>query len=212
MQSHNQKASKMCSDTPRVVSGFTHHDSRGSFQELYNEFSANTPRELVGNIKQINMSISKKGTIRGMHLQHDPIQDKFIKVIKGKAIFIELDCRKFSSRFGEVYRFMLTDNANDSLWVPFGFANGFQALEDDTIVMYSCTGVYNHNTSISINPLSNGLYHYWAKEEDGYVQDYIISQQDAEAPDLIDCFGTVADTVEAAIRREVEKPFERYDI
>jgi dTDP-4-dehydrorhamnose 3,5-epimerase len=212
MQSHNQKASKMYSDTPRVVSGFTHLDSRGSFQELYNEFSANTPRELVGNIKQINMSISKKGTIRGMHLQHNPIQGKFIKVIKGKAIFIELDCRKLSSTFGDVYRFMLTDNANDSLWVPFGFANGFQALEDDTMVMYSCTGVYNHNTSISINPFSKEIYHYWAKELDGHIKDYIISDQDSTSATFEDSIDSVADIVEAAIRREINKPFERYDI
>lgn len=202
------------SEQPYVVTGSIFTDGRGSFHEFYNEFAIGTPKGIKGSIQQINISVSKRGTIRGMHLQYRPMQGKFIQVIKGSAIFVELDCMPTSPTYGTAKQFLLHSNENIALWVPFGFANGFQALEDDTTIVYACTGVYNPDTSISINPFSEEILHHWLHDEDGHVIDYTLSEQDATAPMFSMCEEEVGNTVYNAytIQRTGIRLFDRFDI
>ncbi len=156
-------------------------DSRGYFLELYNEFRPGIPEELHGSAKQVNISFSTKGVIRGMHFQTHPPQGKLLRVVKGKALFVELDIRPNSPTFGQTSKILLTEDGNNSLWVPYGFANGFQAIED-VLLAYVCTGGYNPATEKSISPLSPQVSHAWEEifDENGQkVQ--ILSEKDKNA-------------------------------
>jgi len=159
-------------------------DSRGFFTELYNEFHPDTPDELRQSVGQVNISHSKKGVIRGMHFQIDPPQGKLLKVIHGKVQFVELDIRPWSPTFGQACKIIISSEDEDTLWVPFGFANGFQALEDSTLA-YVCTGAYNSNTEKGISPFSPQILPLWEQilDKNGEILQ-ILSQKDQNSPNF----------------------------
>ena len=108
-------------------------DNRGYFKELI--------RENVINKKFpfLVMSFSKKNVIRGLHIQTTNSQGKFISVLKGKIFDVAIDLRKNSKTFGKVYKCLLSEKNNTSIFIPPGFAHGFQALEKENYIVYSCT-------------------------------------------------------------------------
>lgn len=137
-------------------------DNRGSFSEF---FRIDKLAELGINdvFVQDNQSISHKNVIRGLHLQHSPKQSKLIRVVKGKAQFVELDFRPGKS-FGKYAEFIIDGNDNLLLWVPFGFANGFAALSDELIVNYKVTNYWNSKGEITIKYNSPELGINWKTE------------------------------------------------
>jgi dTDP-4-dehydrorhamnose 3,5-epimerase len=161
-------------------------DERGFFTELYNEFLPSLPDELKGNVGQVNVSYSVKGTVRGMHYQLDPPMGKFFRLIKGSILLIEIDIRKNSPTYGEMETLYITDNHPYTVWIPFGFANGFMALED-SLIGYACTGHYNPSTERAINPLSANVKLHWEEAHRQFIggePNFIISKKDNEAPML----------------------------
>lgn len=155
-------------------------DERGFFTELYNEFLPGIPQDLKFNLGQVNISYSKQGTIRGMHYQTDPPMGKYFRLIKGSILLVELDIRKTSRTYGETEKFFITDKDPYAVWIPYGFANGFIALED-SLIGYVCTGHYNPSTERAINPLSPCLTSIW---ESVYPDQstLLISNKDKQAP------------------------------
>lgn len=129
---------------PKVFS-----DERGYFFETYNKREY---AEIGINCEfvQDNQSLSQKGTIRGMHFQYDKPQGKLIRVLSGKATFREIDIRINSPHFGKYREFELSAENKHILWVPAGFANGFAAEEDNTIIHYKCTEFWNPQSEVSI--------------------------------------------------------------
>jgi len=118
-------------------------DERGIFFESYSEKKF---QELGLNLNfvQDNQSLSKKGVLRGMHFQLPPFaQGKLVKVSYGKALDIAVDLRKSSATFGKYETFLLDADSHNLVYIPEGFAHGFIALEDDTILQYKCTNYYN---------------------------------------------------------------------
>jgi dTDP-4-dehydrorhamnose 3,5-epimerase len=127
-----------------IIKPINREDHRGFFSEICKD-------ELgLSEFKQMNMSVSKLCTFRGLHYQWDRPQGKLIRVVKGSAIFFELDVRSYSPTFGKYETISLSDSANQWLWVPPGFANGFFTLQEDTHVMYMCTEKWSNNEG-SIN-------------------------------------------------------------
>lgn len=160
-------------------------DSRGFFTELYNEFHPDTPEQLRGKAAQVNISFSERGVIRGMHFQTSPPQGKLLKLIQGKAIFVELDIKWGSPTFGQAQKIILSANDDeypDTLWVPYGFANGFQALEP-TILAYVCSGAYNKDTEKGISPFSPEVKSLWdeIRDENGKIIKNL-SEKDQKSP------------------------------
>jgi dTDP-4-dehydrorhamnose 3,5-epimerase len=93
---------------------------------------------------QDNQSLSQKGVLRGLHFQNPPFaQGKLVRVIKGTALDVAVDIRKDSPTYGEHFAVELSEENKTAFWIPTGFAHGFVSLEDDTIFIYKCTGVYN---------------------------------------------------------------------
>jgi dTDP-4-dehydrorhamnose 3,5-epimerase len=123
------------------------YDRRGSFSEFMHENSD-------FHVRQINESFSKKGTFRGVHLQYSPPLSKMVRVITGEVIFVVLDVKPTSSHLGKAILIEAAPDVKDrfTTWikVPFGYANGFLALED-SVVEYIFDEEYNASSNISIN-------------------------------------------------------------
>ena len=120
-------------------------DKRGYFKEIIRENKINT------KFPFIVMSYSKKNVVRGLHLQTNKSQGKFVSVIKGRVFDVAVDLRKKSKTFGKYFSCILSEANATSIYIPPGFAHGFQALEKDNYVIYSCTRYRDKNSEISIN-------------------------------------------------------------
>jgi len=147
-------------------------DNRGYFKELI--------RENVINKKFpfLVMSFSKKNVIRGLHVQTTNSQGKFISVLKGKIFDVAIDLRKNSKTFGRVFKCILSEKNNTSIYVPPGFAHGFQALENENYIVYSCTKYRNKKSETTIKFDDNELNVKWP------IKKFIISAKDKKGISL----------------------------
>ena len=119
-------------------------DERGFFAR---EFCKNEYEKLglANNIVQINVSYNKhKGTLRGMHYQLTPkAEDKIIRCIKGSIYDVIVDIRANSETFGEWVGIELSSENRKMIFVPKGFAHGFQTIEENSEVHYFHTEFYS---------------------------------------------------------------------
>ena len=76
------------------------------------------------------MSRSKKNVIRGLHIQKKINQAKYVSVVKVKIFDVALDLRKKSKTFGKHFAIVLSDKNSKSIYIPKGFAHGFQTLDN----------------------------------------------------------------------------------
>jgi dTDP-4-dehydrorhamnose 3,5-epimerase len=132
-------------------------DERGVFLKLYNQKNF---KEVGVSFapKETFFSVSKKNVLRGMHFQSPPYDhDKLVSCIKGRALDVFVDLRKESKGYGKVYNLELTEDNAKTLFIPKGFAHGFLALSDDTIMLYEVSEGYNPDADKGINPLSIGF-------------------------------------------------------
>jgi dTDP-4-dehydrorhamnose 3,5-epimerase len=113
-------------------------DERGFLLQSYVR-SDLAKRGIAGDFRQAIQSKSKRGVVRGLHFQWDPPQGKLIRCVSGAILDVAVDIRPGSSTLGD--HVVLEMSAQNSLvfWLPPGFAHGFMALEEDTIVHYECT-------------------------------------------------------------------------
>ena len=126
-----------------LIKNIAHKDYRGYFKELIRE------NKLGKKFPFLVMSFSKKGVIRGMHLQTKKSQGKFVSVIKGKIFDVVIDLRKNSKTFGKQYHSTLSEKNSKSIYIPPGFAHGFQALDEKiTLYMYKTR---DQKSEVSIN-------------------------------------------------------------
>lgn len=119
-------------------------DERGSFTRTFcrQEFKGqNLNIDFVQNSISVN---KKRGTLRGMHYQAAPAEEiKLIQCMRGSVFDVVIDLRPDSPTFCEWASFELSDINNQMLYVPKGFAHGFQTLEDQTILHYMISASYN---------------------------------------------------------------------
>ena len=126
------------------------------------------------------MSFSKKYVVRGLHLQKKKSQGKFVSVIKGKIFDIAVDLRKNSKTFGKYYKCILSEKNSNSIYIPPGFAHGFQALEKENYIIYSCTNYRDSKSEIGIKFNDNKLNIKWP------LKKIIISNKDKKAISFLD--------------------------
>jgi dTDP-4-dehydrorhamnose 3,5-epimerase len=155
-------------------------DERGYFFESYNrEKFKNAGIDL--NFVQDNESKSKKGVVRGLHLQAPPFeQGKLVRVMRGSVLDVAVDIRKNSPTFGKWASIRLSGNNKWMYWIPPGFAHGFATLEDETIFFYKCTNVYNKESE---------SYFLWNDPDvniDWGINDPVVSERDRMAPRFSD--------------------------
>jgi dTDP-4-dehydrorhamnose 3,5-epimerase len=123
-----------------------HTDDRGYFARSYcwQEFQA---RGLNPKVVQCNVSYNKKrGTLRGMHYQEAPHEEaKLIRCVRGALYDVLIDLRPESPTFRQWTAVELRarpDKPSRMVYLPEGFAHGFQTLEDDTEVVYQMSEFY----------------------------------------------------------------------
>lgn len=118
-------------------------DGRGYFRET---FRAAGVGSLVGRpceFVQDNESCSRLGVVRGLHFQRPPhAQAKLVRVAHGRAFDVAVDLRPGSATFGRWQGFELSAENGRQLFIPEGFAHGFAALEEGTVVCYKASDYY----------------------------------------------------------------------
>ena len=117
-------------------------DERGFFMEAYREDQFKK-MGIEERFVQDNHSGSIKGVIRGLHFQYEPALGKLIRVTSGEASLVAVDIRKDSPTLGKWHREILSDENKKQIWVPAGFAAGFEVLSDYAEVQYKYTAIYN---------------------------------------------------------------------
>jgi dTDP-4-dehydrorhamnose 3,5-epimerase len=127
-----------------IIKGKRFLDKRGFFRELLVEKLIK--KKLVFHV----VSKTKKNYLRGLHLQLNKGQGKYISVIKGKIFDIAVDCRKKSQTFGKYYKVILSEKNCTSIYMPPGFAHGLVGLDNENIVVYHCTQYRDKKSETSI--------------------------------------------------------------
>lgn len=116
-------------------------DHRGYFMEGYNkeEFAKNG---INANFNQYNVSLSKKGVMRGLHYQKEPYgQAKMFRCVQGEIFDACVDVRRGSKTFGQSVSATYSARDKKMMFVPKGFANSIFAISDeDAIVVYIVEG------------------------------------------------------------------------
>lgn len=154
-------------------------DDRGFFMELYKRtpfLSEGVPYDFV----QANLSMSRRGVVRGLHYQLRPAeQGKLVTVLRGRVLDVAVDIRAGSPWYGRHVAVELSEGNHRLLWVPPGFAHGFQALEDGTLVLYLVTKEYSpgHERCIRWNDPEVGVD--WPVKEGA-----VVSEKDRRCPPL----------------------------
>ena len=155
-----------------------HGDARGYFKELsrrdaYAEAGADT------DFVQVNASCSRPGVLRGMHYQLRHTQAKLVAVAAGAVYDVVVDCRRASPTFGRWAGFTLTAEGGEELYVPEGFAHGFQVVSrENAVVVYQCNDYYHPGDEGGVNWASPALGIDWPD------RDPILSDKDRALPDF----------------------------
>ena len=118
-------------------------DKRGFFARAWDTkiFEKMT---LNPKVVQTNISFNKKeGTLRGMHFQKPPFAEtKYVRCTRGRVFQVAIDIKKNSDTFKEWISVELSADNYKMLYVPEGFALGFQTLEDNTELCYQVSQFY----------------------------------------------------------------------
>ena len=134
-----------------VYEGKIYSDNRGNLREAFNK------RDIPKNLCLSIVSKSKKNVLRGLHLQIKKPQDKIISVLKGKILDVVVDLRKNSKTFGQHFKIILSEKKAKYLFIPRGFAHGFQTLQNDTNLLYFHDQAYNLKAESGISFFSPEL-------------------------------------------------------
>lgn len=119
-------------------------DERGFFARSFcqHEFA---DHGLISTFVQCNISFNnKKGTLRGMHYQTDPFPEtKLVRCTRGKIFDVIIDLRPESVSFKEWFGVELSAQNRSMLYIPNGFAHGFQTLSDEAELFYQMSEFYH---------------------------------------------------------------------
>jgi len=158
-------------------------DHRGKFGRIY----CQDELKQIGHYKQIvqiNHSLTRKrGAIRGMHFQHPPKAEiKMVTCLRGSVFDVIVDLRRDSDTLLQWYGEILADDNLKMMYVPEGFAHGFQTLEEDTELLYLHTEFYSPEHEGGVRYNDPRLNISWPLE----VTE--VSQKDQEYPFLSEAF------------------------
>jgi dTDP-4-dehydrorhamnose 3,5-epimerase len=126
-------------------------DERGFFARLYSRESfANWG--LPVDFAQTSISYNEdRGTLRGLHFQKPPHEErKLVWCVKGAIFDVMVDLRPSSPTFERWYAVELTEQPITLAYIPAGFAHGFETLEPDTVVHYQISVSYNAGSASGI--------------------------------------------------------------
>ena len=155
-------------------------DDRGFFLETYQSDRYKKDAGIDFNFVQDNHSRSSFGILRGLHFQKTKPQGKLVRVVTGEVFDVVVDIRKQSKTFGKWIGITINDSNKKQLWVPPGFAHGFQVLSEYADFEYKCTDYYDPDDEGIIHWNDPTLNISWP------INDPVVSKKDSQAPFLSD--------------------------
>ncbi len=158
-------------------------DDRGVFLEWYR---FERLAEAVGHsldLRQANTSVSRRGTVRGIHFADVPIgQAKYVTAMHGAVLDYAIDVRVGSPTFGRWDTVRLDEVDRRAIYLAEGLAHAFVALTDDAVVSYLVSDIYRPEREHGINPLDEEIALVFPEE----AGDLLLSPKDTDAPSLKD--------------------------
>ncbi|WP_327667491.1 dTDP-4-dehydrorhamnose 3,5-epimerase [Streptomyces sp. NBC_00485] len=157
-------------------------DDRGSFHEWFRGpgFREATGQDL--NLAQANCSVSKRGTLRGIHFADvPPSQAKYVKCVRGAVLDVIVDIRVGSPTYKQWEAVRLDDRTHHAVYLSEGLGHAFIALTDDATVVYLCSEGYAPEREHGIHPLDPDLAIEWPAGIEP-----LLSPKDEQAPTLAD--------------------------
>jgi dTDP-4-dehydrorhamnose 3,5-epimerase len=143
------KISKTFIEDLLVIEPQLFKDERGFFCESYNKNNLDKISNII--FLQDNESKSYKGVVRGLHFQLPPFeQTKLVRCVSGEILDVAVDLRTSSKTYGKSFSIELSSENNRQLFVPKGFAHGFQVLSKEATVNYKVDEYYNQNSDSGI--------------------------------------------------------------
>jgi dTDP-4-dehydrorhamnose 3,5-epimerase len=154
-------------------------DERGLFARTYceNEFKAHG---LPSSFVQCNTSFNaSRGILRGLHFQAEPRPEaKLVRCTRGAIFDVIVDLRRDSPTYAKWYGAELTADNRTALFIPVGYAHGFQTLEDNSEVFYQMSEFYDGNLARGVRWNDPSLGISWP------IVPPTMSERDARYPDL----------------------------
>jgi dTDP-4-dehydrorhamnose 3,5-epimerase len=133
-----------------IITPAVFDDPRGYFFEAYNKAKF-LENGIDYRFIQDNQSFSKRGVIRGLHLQINPFaQAKLVRVLEGEILDVAVDLRKNSATYGQHLSVVLSADNKKQLMVPNGFAHGFSVLSEKASVLYKVDQLYHKESERGI--------------------------------------------------------------
>ena len=155
-------------------------DERGVFLEWFRAdyLAEQTKRRF--DVVQANHSVSRRGTLRGLHLADvPPGQAKYVYCTRGAILDVAVDVRVGSPTFGEHAAVRLDDEGRQGLFIAEGLAHAFCALSETAEVTYLVSTTYDPAVERSVNALDPALGIAWPD-----VGSLVLSDKDRAAPTL----------------------------
>jgi dTDP-4-dehydrorhamnose 3,5-epimerase len=132
----------------------THLDDRGWFRKPYTRVDA----PLTSEVWEHYVTSSREGVVRGLHFQLPPAShDKVVTCLRGAVFDVVVDLRPGSATYGDHVAYELDGDRGEVVWVPRGFAHGFQAFTDDTVLSYLVTSAWDPAADTGIHWDSAGI-------------------------------------------------------
>lgn len=173
------------------LSPAVHGDDRGHFYEWYR---ADVLEDLTGDgfamhssgIAQANVSLSKAGTLRGIHFaQVPPGQAKYVTCLAGAVLDVVVDLRLDSPTFGAWEGVLLDPSRPRCVYIPEGLGHAFVALADDSLVTYLCSTPYTPSREHTVTPFDPAIGVEWPELDlHGRPMEFLLSERDRSAPTL----------------------------
>jgi dTDP-4-dehydrorhamnose 3,5-epimerase len=155
------------SDIPKIISAFSFSDPRGQLAEV--------AEVAVPSTVNVKVSTSRKGVLRGLHYQVEPYQQaKIIRVCSGRILDVAVDLKS-----GDLYEVALGADDNCALYIPAGYAHGFEAIANDSVVVYISTNCYMASSERAYSP---HIEYFDTFSWQGSAEDLVVSSKDRNAP------------------------------
>ena len=155
-------------------------DDRGVFLESFKE---SVLEDAIGHeftLQQMNISVSRVGTVRGVHFALvPPGQATYVQCFSGRILDVVVDIRVGSPTFGQWDAVELDDESRRGLYIAEGLGHAFCALSDSATVGYLCSTPYSPGREFGIHPLDPALGLPWPSGAES-----VLSEKDAAAPTL----------------------------
>jgi dTDP-4-dehydrorhamnose 3,5-epimerase len=148
-------------------------DARGFFMETWNLRKYQDAGIRVPFV-QDNISVSRRGALRGLHFQNPNPQGKLVSVLQGEVLDVVVDIRLGSSTFGKSEGVQLSNENKRQFYIPPGFAHGFLVLSDTAMFHYKCTEFYSPKDEMTIRWNDPALGIHWPMDNP------IVSEKDAK--------------------------------